>query len=320
MTTGKRLFTIVVPVFQNRDNLESTVPKLLGLAEKLPGYRLELVLVDDGSTDGSCELLGELANRHPDRVRVVLLTRNFGQNPAIQAGLRHATGDCVGIISCDLQEPCEKFVEMVKAWEQGHKFVLGERIHRQEGAWHRATSSVYWQLVRWFALPSFPAMGYDFCVMDRQVVDDINRINEKNSSIFVLIYWLGYTPARIPIARKLRQVGRSQWGLRKKIAFTIDTLIGFTYLPARIITAMGMATALLAVVYLMWVLYRWATLHAAPPGWVTVVGLVTLLGSMNLFALGILSEYLLRILDESRKRPPYVVDRVINPPSSQENG
>lgn len=316
MTTGKRLFTIVVPVFQNRDNLESTVPKLLGLAEKLPGYRLELVLVDDGSTDGSRELLCELTDRYINRVRAVLLTRNFGQNAAIQAGLRHTRGDVVGVISCDLQEPCEKFIEMVRLWEQGHKFVIGERIERRESWWHRGISSIYWRLLRRYAFSNYPAKGYDFCVMDRQVVDDINRINEKNSAIFVLIYWLGYKAARVPVSRDIRRAGRSQWNLRKKIAFTIDTLIGFTYLPARLITAMGVGTALLAAAYLLFVLCRWVTSHAAPPGWMTVVGLVTLLGALNLFAVGILSEYLLRILDEARKRPPFIVDRIIDPRSS----
>ncbi len=308
----KKTFSIVVPVYQNRANLEETVQKLLALTGQLPTYDMELLFVDDGSTDGSRERLCELARQHPERIRVVLLSRNFGQTPATQAGLQQAKGDAVGIISCDLQESCERFVEMLSLWEQGHKFVLGERTERKEGWWHKGLSSIYWELVRRFALPGFPVMGYDFCVLDRQIVNDINRINEKNSSIFVLIYWLGYQPARVPVVRELRRAGRSQWGLRRKIIFTVDTLIGFTYLPARLITALGLGTALLAAAYLLFMLQRWATLHTAPPGWMTVVGLVTLLGALNLFAVGILSEYLLRILDEARKRPPYVVERVLN--------
>lgn len=308
-----KTFSIIVPVYQNCANIGETVPRLLALAGQLPDYCLELVMVDDGSSDGSRELLADLAHKHPESIRAVFLTRNFGQSPAIQAGLRHATGDCIGIISCDLQEPCEEFVTMVKAWEQGHKYVLGERVERRESTTHRAASSLYWWIVRRFAFRDFPPMGYDFCVLDRQIARELSAIDEKNTSIFVLIYWLGHRPHRLPIVRALRSRGRSQWSLARKVSFTLDTLIGFTYVPARLISLLGIGTAAMAMLYLAFILVRWSTLKAAPPGWMTVVGLVTLLGALNLFALGILSEYLLRILDEARKRPPYIVDRVINP-------
>lgn len=310
-----KTFSIIVPVYQNNANLQETVSRLLALRSGLADHRVELVLVDDGSSDGSRESVAALAHEHAGAIRAVLLTRNFGQSPAIQAGLRHASGDCIGIISCDLQEPCERFVDMVKLWEQGHKFVIGERVERLESRFHRLISSVYWRLVRRFAFPDFPRLGYDFCVIDRQVVSELNAINEKNTSIFVLIYWLGYRGHRIPIVRETRRRGRSQWKLSRKIGFTLDTLIGFTYVPARIISGLGFGVALLATAYLGFVLVRWAVLRAAPPGWMTVVGLVTVLGALNLFAIGVLSEYLLRILDESRKRPPYIVDRVIIPGS-----
>jgi glycosyltransferase involved in cell wall biosynthesis len=305
-----RTFSIVVPVFQNEANLPETIPALLGLGRALPEYRLELVFVDDGSRDRSLSIVTDYAQRHPEIV-VVKLARNFGQTPAIQAGLRQASGDCVGIISADLQEPHELFIEMIKRWEDGAKFVLGERQERQEGRWHRSVSGIYWNLVRRFAFPEFPSMGYDFCLLDRQVVDDVDRINEKNSSIFVLIYWLGYRAARLPITRTLRTKGASQWRLWSKISFTLDTLIGFTYLPARFILAMSFAMATVCVLYFPFVLATWYYRHAAPPGWMTIFGLVSVLGALTLFSLGIVSEYLLRILDEARKRPPYVVEHVI---------
>lgn len=309
-----KIFSIVVPVYQNERNLPDTVPALLALGEKLPGYRLELVLVDDGSKDRSRERILEAARHHPNHIRAVLLTRNFGQTAATQAGLRHATGDCVGIISCDLQEPHELFVDMVRAWEQEAKFVLGERVDRAESRRHQLVSGLYWHLIRKHAFPDYPPMGYDFCLLDRQVVDDINLINEKNSSIFVLIYWLGYKPHCLPIRRELRTKGQSQWRLWNKIHFTVDTLIGFTYLPARLITFAGLTSAALCLLYFIVVVVQWYWLRAAPPGWATLAGLVLLIGAAVLFSLGIVSEYLLRILHEARKRPPYVVDRVIAPP------
>jgi dolichol-phosphate mannosyltransferase len=309
-----KTFSIVVPVYQNRANLPETIPALLALESSLPGYRLELVLVDDGSTDGSRDLVLAAAREHPARVRAVLLTRNFGQTAATQAGLRHAGGDCVGIISCDLQESPALFVEMVRAWEGGTRFVLGERVERAEGGGHRALSGIYWYFVRHWAFPDYPPMGYDFCLLDRQVVNDVNRIDEKNSSIFVLIYWLGYRPHRLPLRRELRRAGRSQWRLWKKISFTTDTLIAFTPLPARLITFAGLGSAALCVIYLLVVVAKWYWLRAAPPGWATLAGLVLLLGALTLFSLGIISEYLRRILEETRKRPPFVVERVEGAP------
>lgn len=306
----KPVFSVVVPVYQNEKNIPDTVPRLLGLQDRLPEFDLELVFVDDGSRDDSYRLLQQYALQHPDRIKLVKLTRNFGQTPAIQAGLHHASGDCVGIISADLQEPCEMFVEMIREWRNGAKFVIGERKTRQESWWHRKISNIYWNMVRRYAFPDFPDMGYDFCLLDRQVVEDVSRINEKNSSIFVLIYWFGYRPVRLPITRQLREKGRSQWGLLRKIRFTIDTLIGFTYLPSRLITLTSISASAVAASYLAFLLYRWQSSGNAPPGWMTVVGLLLLLGAFVLFALGIISEYLLRILDESRKRPPFVVETV----------
>jgi len=306
-----RTLSLVVPVFQNEANLSDTVPKLLGLRALLPGYGLELVFVDDGSTDRSLVVLGEYAEQYPGTVKIVKLTRNFGQTPAIQAGLRHAKGDCVGIISADLQEPWEALAEMVREWERGARVVIGERQGREESPNHQRLSGIYWSIIRRFAFQDFPSLGYDFCVLDRQVVEDVNGINEKNSSIFVLIYWLGYRAARVPIVRRVREGGRSQWRLGRKISFTLDTLIAFTYVPARLITVMSFSLALLCLLFLVVSLGFWVWLKAAPPGWMTEVGLLTLLGAMVLFALGIVSEYLLRILDEARKRPPFVVERVI---------
>jgi polyisoprenyl-phosphate glycosyltransferase len=307
---ARRRFSIVVPVFQNQPNLSDTIPRLLALREALPEHELELVFVDDGSTDGSLELLVQAQARSRGAIRVVKLARNFGQTPAVQAGLRHATGDCVGVISADLQEPCELFVDMVRAWEKGAKYVIAERTERSEGRLHQAASSIYWRLVQRFAFPDFPPMGYDFCLLDRQLVDAINGINEKNSSIFLLIWWLGYRPTRLPVTRGVRGKGHSQWSFVRKVGFTIDTLIAFTHLPARLITVSGLGMAVACLAYFAFVLAHWTLYSSAPPGWMTVVGLLTLLGSMILFAMGIVAEYLLRILDESRKRPPYIVDAV----------
>ena len=310
-------FSIVIPVFENEGSLNVTLERLLALRGQLPDYDLELVLVDDGSADRSFEILSDYVARYPETIRLVKLTRNFGQTAATQAGLEHATGACVGIISADLQEPCELFVEMLHEWEKGAKLVIGERQSRAEGWWHRMTSGIYWQLTT-RVFPDYPRMGYDFCLLDRQVVEGVNRINEKNSSIFPLIYWLGFKPVRIPVDRGLREAGQSQWSLRKKVAITVDTMLGFTYWPARLITFAGFATGLLCILHLVIMTGMYFYYRSAPPGYMTVIALLAFLGSTILFSLGIISEYLLRILDEARKRPLYVVDRVVDSAGSLE--
>ncbi|MDB6093176.1 MAG: glycosyl transferase family 2 [Verrucomicrobia bacterium] len=302
------LFSVVVPVFQNEANLGETIPRLLALAPAVAPLRLELVFVEDGSSDRSRAMLAAAASAHPGLVRVVCLTRNFGQTPAIQAGLRHAAGACVGVISCDLQEPPEALVEMVGHWKKGTKFVIGERVGRDEPG---LSSSIYWLIVRRFVFADYPRLGFDCFLLDRQVVDSVNRINEKNTSIFALIYWLGYRPVRVPLHRQTRRLGRSQWRIAAKIRFTFDTLIGFSYAPARSITWLGLATGTGSLLYLLALTWRWHFYQLAPPGWMTLIGFTILLGAIILFALGIISEYLLRILDETRKRPPFEVEEII---------
>lgn len=307
----KMVASIVVPVYQNEQNLDKTIPCLLGLQQQLKKYELEVILVDDGSTDASLEIIARFARENPAVVKGVKLTRNFGQQAAIAAGVEAARGNCVVIISADLQEPFQLIPEMITHWEKGSKFVIGERVFRSEGLLHRNFSSIYWWLIRRFAFSDFPRMGFDFCLIDRDVAAFVNQSAEKNTSIFTLLFWLGFTPTMVPVERKNRALGRSQWTLRKKIRITLDTLIAFTHLPARFITLASFASMLAAVCYGAVILFNWMSNAQAPEGWMTIVGLILIFGSMILFALGIISEYLLRILDESRKRPLFVKEQII---------
>lgn len=306
----KKKFSIVVPVYQNEDNLEQTIPKLLSLEKNLPGYELELVFVDDGSTDNSVSIINKYHWQHGDRITLVKLTRNFGQTPATQAGLRESKGDCIGIISADLQEPYELFVNMVGIWAKGKKLVLAERDEREESKGHTIVSSLYWKFVSKYAVKEFPLGGFDFCVMDRQIRDDLVQINEKNTSIFPLIFWLGYEYQILRYNRKLRTAGKSQWTLKKKINLTIDTIIGFTYLPLRFVSILGFFTSFLAFLYLLYILFRWFFIGSTVEGWTSITILILVFGGLVLLSLGVLGEYIWRILEETRKRPAYLIDSV----------
>jgi polyisoprenyl-phosphate glycosyltransferase len=313
----KTLASIVVPVYQNEDNLETTIPSLLSLQNQLPNYTIELILVDDGSTDSSLHIISRLSRENPGVITAVKLTRNFGQSAAIQAGLEIARGECTIIISADLQEPYEVIPELISQWEQGSKFVIGERRYRAESYFHRIMSGFYWWLIRTLVFSKFPKLGYDFCLIDQIICSEIVKIREKNTSIFALIYWLGFEHTAVPIERRLRCGGQSQWTMRKKLNFTIDTVIGFSYAPARFITFAGFAAMFGAMAYLAFLFVHWFSSADAPPGWMTLAALILIFGSLNLFALGIVSEYVLRVLDESRRRALVIVETVVRHSSGE---
>lgn len=304
----KKLFTIVVPVYQNSTNLDDTIPKLLNLQESLPDYDLELIFVDDGSTDNSYNILSKYFNLHRDKIKVIKLTKNFGQNYAIYCGLSNAGGDCVGVISADLQDPHELFIEMIARWEKGTKLVIGEREKREEDA---IISNLYWRMIRKYAVKNYPPGGFDFCLIDRQIVSDVNRISEKNSHIFALIFSLGYPYEIIHYTRKKRRHGRSQWTLSKKIKLFIDMFVAFSYLPIRAISVMGLVISLLSFGYALYIVFITLVLGNPYTGWSTIVVLVSAFSGLILLTLGIIGEYLWRILDEIRKRPSYVIDKIL---------
>ena len=307
----KKIFSIVVPVYQNDANLDDTIPKLLSLQDRLPDYNLELVLVDDGSTDNSYNLLIKYYNLHIDKIKIVKLTKNFGQIPAIQAGLKAASGDCAGIISADLQDPYELFIDMIRKWENGIKLIIGERENREVAIRQNFISMLYWKMVNKYAVKDYPLGGFDFCLIDKQIMKDINEINEKNTHIFALIFSLGYKYEIIPYTRKKRVAGKSQWTFPKKIKLLTDTFIAFSYLPIRGISYLGLGISALSFLYALVIAVSKFIFGNKYEGWTTIVVLVSFFSGLILLTLGIIGEYLWRILDEVRKRPNYVIDKIL---------
>jgi len=313
-----RKISIIVPVYQNALNIHKCIESLVKLNQKLNqlGYKLEIILVEDGSIDNSYTLLREYLNI--EDLAIVKLTRNFGQIPAIQAGLKYAKGVYIGIISADLQDPPDLFLKMVPILESGTKLVIAERKSRDEGYFQRIMSKKYWWLIKKFSMKDFPAGGFDFCMFDEQVAKEIDGINEKNTNIFPLIYWLGFKPKVIKYSRKQRDEGVSTWTFFNKVKLTIDTIIGFTYIPTRIISISAILTSIFAFLYFLYILIMWYFGYGnSPDGWTTIVLLILVVGGMILFSLGILGEYLLRILDEVRNRPNFVIDEVIRKKPSE---
>jgi len=302
--------SIVVPVYYNALNLPDTIPQLLALEEKLPGYSLQLVFVDDGSGDESLDLLLKSFEAFPGKIKVVKLTRNFGSMAAIQAGFTQADGDCVGVIAADLQDPPELFIEMVSYWEKGIKTVFAVRQDREEPFSQKLFSNTYYALMRKFAVPNYPAGGFDFLLADRQVIDEINKIHEKNTNLMTLIFWLGFKSVFIPYVRRSRKKGKSRWTLRKKVKLLIDSFVSFSYFPIQLLSVVGLLVAIASFSYGLFVFYFWLRFGIEVKGWVPSILLLAFTSGIQMTMLGILGEYLWRTLDEARKRPPYVIDTV----------
>ncbi|WP_243370779.1 glycosyltransferase family 2 protein [Geotalea sp. SG265] len=305
-------FSIVVPVYYNELNLPDTVPQLLALGEKLPQWELELVFVDDGSGDRSLQILLDFQKQFPLQIRVVKLSRNFGSMAAIQAGYAVATGDCVGMIAADLQDPPELFLQMIDHWERGRKAVFAVRSDRQESLTQKFFSNTYYALIKRYAIPGYPGGGFDFLLIDRQIVEEVNRIGEKNTNIMSLIFWLGHDHVLIPYVRKKRDKGTSRWTLAKKVKLFIDSFVAFSYLPIRFLSTVGFIVAASSFIYGGFVFYAWAAHKIEVKGWSTLILLLAFTAGVQMMMLGILGEYLWRTLDETRKRPLYVIDTIFD--------
>lgn len=226
MSTERIKFSIVVPIYYNELNIPHTVPRLQKLQSLMPECEFEFVFVDDGSKDKSLDLLLEAKDRD-SRIKVVKLSRNFGSMAAIQAGLEYATGDCVGIIAADLQDPPEMFREMLDHWKLGKKIVLGTRADREESFSQKLFSNTYYFLLEKLALKGYPKGGFDFLLIDQQVVQEILQIREKNTNIMSLIFWLGHDQVQIPYVRQERKLGKSRWTLSKKSSYLSIHLLVF---------------------------------------------------------------------------------------------
>ncbi|MFF2480870.1 glycosyltransferase family 2 protein [Paenibacillus sp. NPDC058071] len=308
MNTKKR-FSIVIPIYYNEQNIPHTVPRLKKLQTLLPEYEFEFIFVDDGSKDRSLELL-LLERENDNRIKIVKLSRNFGSMSAVQAGLKQATGDCVGIISADLQDPPELFAEMIARWTAGNKVVMATRSGREESFSQRMFSNTYYYLMNKFALRNYPEGGFDFVLIDKQIVRELNSIGEKNTNIMSLIFWLGHSQDTISYVRQERKHGKSRWTLSKKIKLFVDSFVSFSYAPIRMMSLVGIFTAALSFLYGIFVVFNAIFGYIPLEGWATIIALITFLLGLNMVMLGIIGEYLWRILDESRKRPTYVVDEI----------
>jgi dolichol-phosphate mannosyltransferase len=269
---------------------------------------MELIFVDDGSGDGSLARLLAIKGARPT-TKVVKLTRNFGAFQAAKTGLRFVTGDCFVLLAADLQDPPELIVEMARRWQSGAKYVICARDAREDSIGSKLFAGLYYRLVRRIAAPGYPSAGYDLALMDAQMLPPI-RDSAKNINRHLFAFWLGFQPETIRYTRQRRRHGRSRWSVRRRITYLLDSVLGFSIVPIRTISAIGLLTAIVSMTYGS-VLVISAFFGDRPvPGFATVVALLTFLISLVLLTLGVIAEYVWRIYDEVSRKPEAVIEEI----------
>ena len=306
--------SVAVPLY----NEESVLPELLrrtrAVLESIAGGPHEIVLVDDGSSDRTPEILEAEAARDP-RMVVVSLSRNFGHQAALTAALDHCSGDAVVVMDADLQDVPEAIPLFVEQYQHGYDVVYATRAHRKEAWWLKLSYFLFYRLLATLSQLNLPLDAGDFALISRRVVEELRRMPEHHRYLRGLRTWVGFRQIGIPVARAQRHSGRSKYSLRKLFELASDGIFAFSIVPLRAATLLGALATGLSGVFAVYSVYAKFFLHRTPQGFTALVLLITFLSGILLFFLGIIGEYVGRLYEEVKARPHYIIRKTVGWPS-----
>jgi len=308
MKTKKKV-SIVVPVYYNEESLPRLFEELQGVSLSSSDFDFEFIFVDDFSGDNSYQVLQSYLGISKSKIKILKLSKNHGSFTACLAGLTKSDGDCAVIISADLQDPPALISKMISEWSNGYEVVIAARNSRKDSFFTKIFATMFYWLIRRYALTDMPKGGFDFVLFDRKIIDIVCEIKEKNTSLMGLIIWAGFKRKVLYYDRQTRKRGSSRWTLAKKIKYFIDSFVSFSFVPIRLATIVGFTVSFLGFLYTVFIIYERLVNKQLVQGIVTLIALVLFLGGAQLIILGIIGEYLWRILDETRKRPPFIIDK-----------
>lgn len=299
-------FSIVAPIYNELDNLAELTRRVREVMSTLR-ETWELVLVDDGSTDGSTDRIHELA-KQDKHIRPVIFTRNFGHQVAITAGWDYARGDAVITIDADLQDPPEIIPDLIAKWREGYEVVYAVRTEREGESWFkRTTAALFYRVIDRITDVKIPVDTGDFRLMDRKVVDVLKNMRERHRFPRGMSSWVGFRQVGIPYKRAVRYAGVTKYPFSKMLKLALNAITGFSYFPLQLATYFGFGSAGLAIIAIPVVIIMRLAGHGAFLGQATTLLAVLFLGGVQLISLGVLGEYLGRIYDEVKGRPLYIV-------------
>jgi polyisoprenyl-phosphate glycosyltransferase len=302
----KVTYSIIAPIYNELENIPELYRRVSEVMDST-NEPWELILVDDGSTDGSTDAIRELA-KEDKCVRPVIFARNFGHQVAVTAGLDYSRGDAVVIIDADLQDPPELILEMAKKWKEGYEVVYAVRAEREGESWFKLwTASLFYRLIYRITDVKIPLDTGDFRLMDRSVVKVMNSMRERHRFLRGMSSWVGFKQIGVEYKRAARKAGETKYPFRKMIRLAINAITSFSYFPLQVATFFGFASASIAIIAIPFVVYMRITGSRAFFGQATTLIAVLFLGGVQLISLGILGEYIGRLYDEAKGRPLYIV-------------
>ncbi len=313
------LISILIPVFNEEKNLHLLYRELTETAGTQSGYDWRFWFVDDGSTDQTPDILGEL-RQQDGRVNYIRLSRNFGKENAILAGLDHIRGEICIIMDGDLQHPAAVIPEMLRRWEEGYQDVYARRRDRNDEPWAKRTlTRLYYRLLQQSSrFDVLPDVG-DFRLLDRRCVLALRQLREQQRYTKGLFAWIGYRKCEIPFDCRERHSGQSTFSLGRLFELAIDGITSFTTSPLRISAITGLVVSLAAFVYLCFIVVKTLVIGEAVQGFPTLVCILLFFGGVQLLSIGILGEYVGRIFNETKRRPIYLIDHINGQTPDEEN-
>lgn len=313
-STSNTLFlSLVIPVF----NEAEVLPRLeRELNRWWAGRHMEgeVILIDDGSVDGTWAYLCDWVARDPGRIRAISFVRNFGHQLAVTAGLRASRGDAVVILDADLQDPLEVISEMLQRYGEGYDIVYGVRKARLgEGWFKRGTAWLFYRLMKKLVHPGLPEDTGDFRLISRRCVNTINAMPEGHRFLRGMFAWMGFPSVSVEYVREPRREGVSKYPLVKMLRFAGNSVLSFSALPIRLISLVGCFFAMFGFLYGLYVVGRWFFIGDTVAGWPSLAVLISILGGTTLLSLGVIGEYVCRIYEEVKRRPLYIIRETLNP-------
>ena len=304
---NKKLLSIIIPCFNEEEVISETFKRILKIASEITYLDIEIIFVDDGSKDLTPVLLQNFVNKK-NFVKAIFLSRNFGHQIAVTAGLDSSKGDAVVIIDADLQDPPEVIHEMILEWEKGYDVVYGKRIDRKgESIFKKLTAKMFYRILNMLSDVYIPLDTGDFRLISKNVVQNLKQMPEKDRFLRGMISWVGFRQTAIKYHRDKRFAGVSKYPLRKMLRFASDGILSFSTKPLQISIGLGMVSSFLSLLVICYALFLRIFTNIWVEGWTALMIAVLFIGGIQLLCIGILGNYIGRIYDESKNRPLYLV-------------
>lgn len=306
----QKKITVIVPAYNEEDVIDECYKRIIGVFDGLD-YNLELVFINDGSRDTTLSLLSDLSSKD-ERVVIIDLSRNFGKEIAMSAGIDFATGDAAVIIDADLQDPPELITEFIRYWEEGYDNIYGKRTKREGETWlKKVTANSFYKILGKLSDTDIPVNTGDFRLISRQAIDALKELREQHRFMKGLFSWIGYNTKEVEYCRSPRFAGNTKWNYWHLWNFALEGITSFSIAPLKIATYVGGFISSLSFIFAIYIIIKTFIFGADVAGYASQMVITLLLGGMNLAAIGIIGEYLGRMFNETKNRPLYLIKRVI---------